>query len=524
MIITTLLIYGLITVDKSNSTHFERYFYSVSGLFVKGSSTAILVFFVYLSFSVVFLLKVFNLFLTKWYDRIPYENIIFRNTQTTRFVFSAFPLFRKDRMLIWRLVKGLSFICFISFPPIINAIYVYYARYLQYSALASLQFTIFVVNTLYTELVLPRFIIFFFGKYEFFSVNAVYIAVVLEIYVEFVTPLLATLFVDPLCFNSSLFPPDPISVSYSYEICEFYNTFAFNFGECLSKSEELKTVSFNPPFIYSYQCRNAVLRNYIPIIIYSCAYSTFVRPGVYWISIHNVIETSQITSFYGFISSKRKLLVPNIPRYLTLLFRSFVSLLTYGIIVPYCAFAIGCEIIVSTILLIYHIELYCKNDRTEHGVEIENMCENGIRLVHVYLWPGLTIGAIFIALYIFDTDIDNNRQNLVSSFALVSLTLSFVFIARIVYFSLRKRFLASLPTSQVDESDRQPIASSFSGADMNTSKYEDEDVINPISRMSLAQSKRIAEQSKSGGGKGSHEKSSEVEVEIKDVKDVMYLS
>lgn len=87
----------------------------------------------------------------------------------------------------------------------------------------------------------------------------------LLIFNNVLAPILATMLVDGRCFSALVITPKEIDSTYSYPICEQFNITS---GFCLEQEVSVSPgVTFTPPFIYSYQCSNSLLIQYVPLFM-----------------------------------------------------------------------------------------------------------------------------------------------------------------------------------------------------------------------------------------------------------------
>ena len=86
------------------------------------------------------------------------------------------------------------------------------------------------------------------------------------------SPVIATLAASELCLHQLIAPPKTTQISYAYETCSQIDN---PYGECDSIDSIEKIIPFTPPFVYSNQCRNAVLHTFVPYFIQSCVLDLF---------------------------------------------------------------------------------------------------------------------------------------------------------------------------------------------------------------------------------------------------------
>lgn len=87
----------------------------------------------------------------------------------------------------------------------------------------------------------------------------------LLIFNNVIAPILATMLVDGSCFSALVITPKEIDSTYSYPVCQQFNATS---GDCMINEVSLSPgVNFTPPFIYSYQCSNSLLMQYVPMFV-----------------------------------------------------------------------------------------------------------------------------------------------------------------------------------------------------------------------------------------------------------------
>lgn len=89
-------------------------------------------------------------------------------------------------------------------------------------------------------------------------------------------PCLINAIVSPDCMLRLFFPPAALVASAPITICAEYNSA----GECIMRAQETITTSFEPPFIYSYQCASSTLVDYSPAYIQMYGIVACIMPAV----------------------------------------------------------------------------------------------------------------------------------------------------------------------------------------------------------------------------------------------------
>jgi Leucine-rich repeat (LRR) protein len=89
-------------------------------------------------------------------------------------------------------------------------------------------------------------------------------------------PCLVVAAISPSCFYN-VFIPAP-TVESSYEITQCVGI-VLETG-CDLYTTTVETISYDPPFSYSYQCSSSFVKNYAPAFVYMCLTATFLVPAV----------------------------------------------------------------------------------------------------------------------------------------------------------------------------------------------------------------------------------------------------
>jgi Leucine-rich repeat (LRR) protein len=88
-----------------------------------------------------------------------------------------------------------------------------------------------------------------------------------------IIPCFVVAIVDPNCFYNVFIPARTETSHYLFAVCKVYA-----FQGCLQVVPQVASASYNPPFIYSYQCSSSFVTYYAPTFIYVCFVATFVSP------------------------------------------------------------------------------------------------------------------------------------------------------------------------------------------------------------------------------------------------------
>jgi hypothetical protein len=284
------------------------------------------------------------------------------------------------------------------------------------------------------------------GKHK---TEAVLYSVVMS-FVTIVNPCLATLFVDPACFQELLVPPAQIESSYTFEECEIFD----DTRSCVEFRAYQIDTSFSPPFIYSNQCRNAVFSNYIPIVFITCAFNSVIWPVIYYLMVSRVTDLdSEIVLFYGMVHLKGKNLILGTKLYRRLheIMEDLVLLLLFGTVFPLCAVALGISILSAVALLNFSIDKYLRlQSRTEldpsnlavdgssRSYSLETLAGVSNEYLAYLIWPGLAYSSLIYGFYLFDMALDS-RDNGVAAPAVILALNVIVFLASAACFRWSRR-------------------------------------------------------------------------------------
>lgn len=108
----------------------------------------------------------------------------------------------------------------------------------------------------------------------------------LLIFNNVLAPAIAVFFSDSSCISQLFRPPAPIESSFIYPKCESFEMMASNeYPHCTSYLTVAVETTFNPPFVYSYQCGSALLTNYVPVFLLMYGVSGILVPCVQWLAV-----------------------------------------------------------------------------------------------------------------------------------------------------------------------------------------------------------------------------------------------
>jgi len=347
--------------------------------------------------------------------------------------------------------KTFAVLAYLMVSVLGNVGYIFLRAEVSSSQLFFVELTLLVMNFLLSYC-LSAFVEFVFhGEPQ--SRYAAKLAVFLICFTDIVTPFIATLVSDDRCFHQAIILPSPFKLSYSYDICILY----FQGGSCAEFLVTERSLPFTPPFIYSGECRDAVLTNFLPVVIQSSATKGFLYPLLVFFLTRNEKDLAAKVKLFGWLESdslESYVLTASEMRILMArVWSSLLMLLTYGILSPYAAVAIG----VSTISQIYflranicryfHLEQpsHNRSDAEEFdescvwNSNLESYCRDSQPTVDAMLWPGVIMSSILFSFYVFDMAYDTNSLDLVAPLSCLVLTLMVIPPAMFIFYHFKKR-------------------------------------------------------------------------------------
>ena len=284
---------------------------------------------------------------------------------------------------------------------------------------------------------------------------------------------------------------------------------------CLQLGSQEVSYTVPLPFIYSDQCRNALFRNYIPTILYSCAYSTFGAPIFYlWLNSYlwnvkeatakakadkeaaikakanneaaekaeadketadkakadnEVADKSHKTQrldekfpLFCFKTSMRTWVLYDVTYSFVEINVELILLLFFGIVSPFCAVALWASAASGILLLrlqIYRYYLLQSEDFSNIGSvvydkhHIEVMCGNALKYLHIFIQPLLLLTLMF-GLYLFEMAYDGaNGSIIVSICLLILITFTTLTAQSLVLWSRRARLDSIKQTFNLDKTN-----------------------------------------------------------------------
>ena len=331
-------------------------------------------------------------------------------------------------------------------PLTINIVYVLTKGALRSDELATVQVFLSLFNKFWNSSCIPQLV--FHAKNSLkIGRNGQLVQCILLMLNSIVIPCISTLLTDGLCFKEMIYGTSTISATYNLTSCITYIMTPFS---CATYANVTQIFSFNPPFMYSYQCRNAVLRNYVPVVIYAGIFDAFLGPFLMMVVMS--CTSKRIFEVMRFYFSP--LLWPQYAhRHDTEISFSigrgfasnFMMLCVYGIANPFTAVVLSISLIAQGQLAQFLIcryvifkEAFSKKDRNKTIVAedeededdrvdgstcldfftcvrrsatiptLEGSYASTVRNMIPCLWSAVIISAMFDALYLFDVAFDKD--------------------------------------------------------------------------------------------------------------------
>jgi hypothetical protein len=141
------------------------------------------------------------------------------------------------------------------------------------------------------------------------SAGHITLAVFVILFNNIAAPFIATAYVSSNCFYSVVVAPPVVNVSYNFASC-LTSEVAGNTSTCYEyDTDQYQTISYSPPFLYSYQCSSTFVTTYSSIYVFMFTIEAFATPVMLW-----VLKVLHGRSAAG--SSWRKMLIRTLPRIL----------------------------------------------------------------------------------------------------------------------------------------------------------------------------------------------------------------
>jgi len=241
-------------------------------------------------------------------------------------------------------------------------------------------------------------------------------------------PILSIILSDGACFKDLLTGVQDISTHYQVQSCEVLDPIT---QQCTSSVTLDVVTSFLPPFIYNYQCRNAFLNAYVPVLIYTYISIAFLIPlaSVFLArcKIENVPKV--LLQSYGAIIWPNEIFTKDLFRFvidaeeiMTTQNLHISVMLTFGLLSP--PLLISVIVAMCTDFLLWRILIgryLLINVDTLSRATLEIECLSAWRCPNNSMWPTILSSSIFLGLILTDMAADE-----VLSISIISISIYFV--------------------------------------------------------------------------------------------------
>lgn len=93
-----------------------------------------------------------------------------------------------------------------------------------------------------------------------------------------IAPVIANAILSQQCFQRVFIPPDSITSNGAYAVCQQKHSLELTNVACLTQTERDLTTSYDPPFIYRYQCSSSFINHYASVYVYTFLLTAFGKP------------------------------------------------------------------------------------------------------------------------------------------------------------------------------------------------------------------------------------------------------
>jgi len=407
VVILLLFLYiGFEVSENSNTlykTQFEKYNYAFSGVFLKSVSPAFALLGIFVTTCLLFVYIIYRTFFLDW-AVLANAHLYLRQIKSIKYAINRYWIFI---VLVW--------ICF-SF--LINIGYVILLSQTVYTF--PLQIGYVVCTSLYFTYGGRGILHHIRNKGLAVETESAWFFAIILTFSCVVNPCLASLVVDRQCFRDLIFGRSEIRSEYTLPYCGQFNLFT---DECDKFDELQRSSSFTPNFVYSHSCRDVVLSNFIPAVLISCAFNTFILPLWYLYKTRNIQDLHSQTVIWGFVYDNKDLIFENdlVYLFLEILF-DLVLILLFGIAYPFCFVMLILNFISRTYMLIRRVHLYLHlyNNSLTNNFEVDNsarlylerMVVTVVQSSPYSIWPGLAAVCVLFGTYLFDMAWDNTDEEL----------------------------------------------------------------------------------------------------------------
>ena len=308
LVFVTIIIYSGFKLGEGSEevkSHTDQYLYLVSGVYLRSAGPACTLFVIYIVFFVSLVFVLNRLFVVDSLTRSQsYWKSIWSFTNDKIIHSDITP---KKNVITKKFFQNLAFFIFLGFSLFANALYINSLNRLNGTKLTLVQIMFSLFNIGYQTIGIPLLFDYIFPMQYGHTPSSTLMYTIILILIKVINPCIAILFTNDLCFKNYFFTKQNVSVNYEISKC------LFKLDSNCSKYRFEKVSYIVPlPFIFSDQCRNAIFRDYIPTILYSCVYSTFIEPIFFLWSTCKIKRFDEKFSIFGFIIRTHKLVLNDV--------------------------------------------------------------------------------------------------------------------------------------------------------------------------------------------------------------------
>lgn len=313
----------------------------------------------------------------------------------------------------WRMC-GLYVLINFTVVGLVNIYYVF----LKLNSTPSFQLTISAFKVVWNGLAFPMLSRYFLRPRAEHTTLELFVALANTIAI----PILAVVFVSPDCFYHAFERESDISVSYTAYVCSL----SLVPGECIVDTGVYELVTFPPPYLYNFQCSYVFAEFYVPAFIYVCLFATFgvplvevmlvylhsrATPGTRWFAFIDKVAPRILKPVSQHATFPRNVIRPyfDATQFVTTQLTYLALLLTFGVVFPPLAFALGFTMVATNVLTRAKVGRFLHNAISArlggYDSTIAAECANisGVAMLRRSVWMILNLSAIFYGLFMFDT-------------------------------------------------------------------------------------------------------------------------
>ena len=282
-----------IALDVLYSTHTYCYAWTVSSAYLSGAPCFVIMMVSWVLFQGVQLVGPVYELQRSSYDISSDENK--RELITRRYQETAMMRGKRYRVKRWLIYLAYVLVNIIVVAGV-NISYVYLTLYQSHKVIIAVQVLLSIFTFCWNSLLSPytvRWALYFISQLntqikisinEFFSCQ-LFVALTCNI----VIPCIIVLVISPDCFHSFFIPDEVVTSTFTDDECFNYDYVS---NTCIDLYGYQRTTSYDPPFIYGYQCSSTILSSYASVYMMVCIGATFISPLVK-VTIHRLYTSSR---------------------------------------------------------------------------------------------------------------------------------------------------------------------------------------------------------------------------------------